>query len=130
MTRRSCGGECPIPEFTTGRARQLPIDGAWVDAPSGETVESVDPTIGRALPPLARGAAADVGLAVAAARRAFEGPWCEFRPRDRARVLHRPADLIEARAEEDPCRQPARVSAQVRAVTSRAKAAMTTATRT
>ena len=89
-----------IPEFATGPAKQLLIDGNWVDAASGETMESADPTTGSPLPPLAQAGAADVDQAVAAARRAFDGPWRAFRPRDRARVLNRLADLIEARADE------------------------------
>ncbi|MFK0152871.1 aldehyde dehydrogenase family protein [Streptomyces sp. NPDC090493] len=100
MTQLIRPDERTVPEFAAGPAKQLLIDGQWVDAQSGETVASVDPTTGRPLPELARGAAADIGLAVAAARRAFEGAWGGFRPRDRARVLNRLADLIEARSEE------------------------------
>ena len=44
----------------------------------------------------ALGDAADVDLAVAAARQAFEGgEWAEMKPVDRERVMHRLADLIE-----------------------------------
>ncbi|RKL37982.1 Aldehyde dehydrogenase [Fusarium proliferatum] len=37
----------------------------------------------------------DVDLAVAAARRAFKGPWCTTSPEDRGKLLRRIADLIE-----------------------------------
>jgi acyl-CoA reductase-like NAD-dependent aldehyde dehydrogenase len=88
------------PDFASGPAKQLLIDGRWADAASGDTFASINPTNGGTLPGLARGAAADVDRAVAAARRAFEGPWRTFRPADRRRVLLRLADLIEARSEE------------------------------
>ncbi|GHI99318.1 aldehyde dehydrogenase [Streptomyces olivaceus] len=89
-----------LPDFATGQAKRLLINGVWVEAGSGETIESVDPATGAPLAPLALAGAADVDLAVAAARRALEGDWGAFRPADRARVLSRLADLIEDRAEE------------------------------
>ena len=46
----------------------------------------------------AAGKKADIELAVAAAKRAFdEGPWPRMLPRERSRVLHRIADLVESR---------------------------------
>ncbi|SCO50219.1 probable aldehyde dehydrogenase [Fusarium fujikuroi] len=41
----------------------------------------------------------DVDLAVAAARRAFKGPWCTTSPQDRGKLLRRVADLIEENLE-------------------------------
>ena len=55
--------------------RRLLIDGSWVEARSGRTFEVRDPSSDRVIGAVAEGASADVDLAVAAARRAFAGPW-------------------------------------------------------
>ena len=61
----------------------------------------VDPADGRVLTTVVEADAADVDAAVRAAREAFDsGPWPRMRGRDRARVLHRAADLIRERADE------------------------------
>jgi acyl-CoA reductase-like NAD-dependent aldehyde dehydrogenase len=54
------------------RPRQLFIGGRWVDAVSGETI---DPATGQVLTTVAKAAAADVELAVKAARTAIDGEW-------------------------------------------------------
>ncbi len=77
------------------------IDGRFVPAASGATFEKLNPANGALLAHVARGAAADVDLAVAAARRAFRsGVWSRMAPRDRMAILYRFADLIEANAEQ------------------------------
>jgi acyl-CoA reductase-like NAD-dependent aldehyde dehydrogenase len=77
------------------------IDGEWVDAASGETFETVDPTTEQVLAESAAGGAEDVDLAVAAARRAFEDPtWTDMPPHQRTRLLLAVGEQIEARAEE------------------------------
>jgi gamma-glutamyl-gamma-aminobutyraldehyde dehydrogenase/4-guanidinobutyraldehyde dehydrogenase/NAD-dependent aldehyde dehydrogenase len=59
------------------------------------------PVDGRLLAPVARGQAADIDAAVAAARAAFEDRrWCGLAPAARKRVLIRFADLILAHADE------------------------------
>ena len=85
--------------FLTGE-KQLLIDGAWRPAESGETFETHDPATGEVIAEVALGVAADVDLAVAAARRAFEGPWAKMAHSERARLLLRLADLIEQHADE------------------------------
>ena len=86
--------------FLKARQRLL-IDGAWVDAASGQTFEVRDPSSDRVITQAALGEAADVDRAVRAARRAFEGAdWSRMKPVDRERLLHRLADLIEAHADE------------------------------
>ncbi len=83
------------------KPRKLLIDGAWVAAASGKTFEVRDPSSDQVIANCALGDAADVDLAVAAARRAFEGgEWAQMKPVDRERVLHRLADLIERNADE------------------------------
>ncbi|MFJ6653100.1 5-carboxymethyl-2-hydroxymuconate semialdehyde dehydrogenase [Microbacterium sp. NPDC091313] len=74
------------------------IDGAFVDALDGGTFEVLDPVTNETYLHAAAGTAADIDRAVAAARRAFaEGPWPRMLPRERARILHRIADIVESR---------------------------------
>jgi len=89
------------------RARALAINGnafiggRYVPAASGATFDCVSPIDGRLLAPVASTDAADVDLAVAAARRAFDGGvWSRRAPRERKKVLLRFAQLIEQHAEE------------------------------
>jgi len=80
---------------------QLFVDGAWRDAASGETFETVSPRDGSVLAHVARGADADIDLAVRSGRRAFDdGRWSRLAPGDRKAVLLRLADLIDAHVEE------------------------------
>src|ERR1700689_130668 len=83
------------------KKHQLFIGGKWVDAKSGKTFDTYDPGTGRVIAQVAEGDAADIDVAVAAARRAFEsGPWGTALPSDRAKMMWRLADLIEAHADE------------------------------
>jgi aldehyde dehydrogenase (NAD+) len=88
------------PAFLADANKQLFIDGKWTPARSGERIETFNPTTGRVLATLARGREADVDLAVAAARRAFEGPWSRFTPAQRQKVLVRFAELFEQHFDE------------------------------
>ncbi|GGG30067.1 aldehyde dehydrogenase [Rhodococcoides trifolii] len=82
-------------------ARQLLIDGKWVDPIEGGTIASYDPSTGELLANLAAAGPKDVEAAVQAARRAFDdGPWRTMPAEQRARILHRFADLIEENADE------------------------------
>jgi acyl-CoA reductase-like NAD-dependent aldehyde dehydrogenase len=83
------------------KPRELFIDGKWQPSRSGETFEVVDPARGSVFAHAAAGGAADIDAAVAAARRAFETPpWASMTPAQRARLLLRLADLIEANGDE------------------------------
>ena len=74
------------------------IGGEHVDSADGATFEVLDPVSNETYLHAAAGKAADVDRAVAAARRAFEdGPWPRMLPRERSRVLHRVADIVESR---------------------------------
>jgi 4-guanidinobutyraldehyde dehydrogenase/NAD-dependent aldehyde dehydrogenase len=71
------------------------IDGRHVGSVSGATFDCVSPVDGRVIAKVASTDAADVDLAVAAARRAFErGSWSRQPPRERKRVLLRFAELL------------------------------------
>lgn len=82
------------------QVRGLFIDGSTVASASGRTFESRNPATGELVAEVAEGDAADIDRAVAAARRAFEGPWRRFSPYQRQRVLERFAELVEARFDE------------------------------
>ena len=84
----------PIPD------QGLLIDGHWRAAASGQTLPVVSPIDGQILCQLAAAGAADVDLAVQAARRSYEqGVWSRMAPAERKKVLHRIADRIEAQAD-------------------------------
>ncbi len=76
------------------------IDGAFVESVGGGVFESRNPATNEVLAPIADGRAADVDLAVGAARRAFdEGPWPRLKATERAAVLRRIASLIREHAD-------------------------------
>jgi len=76
------------------------IGGKWVDAESGQTFETYNPATGEVLAHVAESDRADADKAVAAARRALEGPWSRFSARQRGAVMYKLADLIEENREE------------------------------
>jgi phenylacetaldehyde dehydrogenase len=83
------------------KPRRMLIDGEWVEARSGKTFAVYDPATGQQIATVAEADKADVDLAVAAARRAFEaGEWARMKPTERARLLWRLSDLMEAHADE------------------------------
>ncbi|MCA9876839.1 MAG: aldehyde dehydrogenase family protein, partial [Thermomicrobiales bacterium] len=89
-----------VAEFVRGEHKLL-IGGAWVSALSGETFGVVDPATGLEIARAQAGDAPDVDLAVAAARRAFDGgDWPGLSPADRGKLLWRLAELIDQHTEE------------------------------
>ena len=77
------------------------IDGKFIPAQSGRRFDSINPATGAVLASVAECDAADVDLAVAAARRAFnDGRWSRMAPGDRKTVMLRLADLIRANLAE------------------------------
>jgi acyl-CoA reductase-like NAD-dependent aldehyde dehydrogenase len=70
------------------------IDGLETPPAGGEYFPTQDPYSGETWAEIGRGGAADVDLAVAAAKRAFEGEWSTFTPTARGRALRKLADLI------------------------------------
>jgi aldehyde dehydrogenase (NAD+) len=86
--------------FADGSFKQMLIDGKWVDTASGKHFESRNPATGELLATVAEGDAEDINRAVAAARRAFEGPWSKFKPYERQQLLLKLADLVERHFDE------------------------------
>lgn len=87
------------PAFLQG-TKKLLIGGQWVDSTSGRTIDAINPATGALLCRFAQGSAQDVDRAVAAARRAFEGPWSRFTPHERRKLLLRVHDAILDNFEE------------------------------
>ncbi|ETI63445.1 betaine-aldehyde dehydrogenase [Sphingobium sp. C100] len=81
--------------------KSLLIDGRWVSAASGKTLETIDPSSEAVLALLAEGADIDVDAAVAAAQKALEcKSWAGISPHQRARYLLQIADLVDRHADE------------------------------
>src|SRR5262245_55928722 len=77
------------------------IGGRWTPAVSGKTFETIHPATEEVIAQVAEGDAADVDLAVQSARDALEsGPWSKMDARDRGKLMHKLADLIEEEADE------------------------------
>src|SRR5256885_304535 len=81
---------------------QLFINGEFVDARSGETFATSNPATEEKLADVASAGVEDVDAAVKAARAQMEpgSEWQKMKPRDRAKVMWRLADLLSSRAEE------------------------------
>jgi phenylacetaldehyde dehydrogenase len=83
------------------KEHRLLIDGKWLAAQAGKTIPVEDPATEEIVAQVPAGEKADIDLAVAAARRAFEtGPWSRMTPRDRSRLVWRLGDLLELHADE------------------------------
>jgi acyl-CoA reductase-like NAD-dependent aldehyde dehydrogenase len=84
-----------------GQPKQLLIGGKWADAFGQATTDTENPMTGQRLATLAEAQPQDVDAAVQAARAALGDPaWSRLRPRERAELLFRLADAIEARQAE------------------------------
>ena len=80
---------------------KLLIDGKFRDSQGGKTFATVNPATEEVIAQVAEGEAADIDLAVKAARKAFDtGPWSKMDARDRGRLMYRLADLIEEHIDE------------------------------
>jgi acyl-CoA reductase-like NAD-dependent aldehyde dehydrogenase len=86
-------------EFLSRPLHKLWIDGKPVDAVSGKEFKTLNPATGETLGRVCEADGADVDRAVTSARAALAGPWSKLSPADREKVLHKAADLLEARAE-------------------------------
>src|SRR4051794_4505800 len=85
----------------SGRAFMQVVDGASVDAVSGERIDVVCPPDGKVFASIPKSGAADVARAVRAARRAFDdGPWSRTPAVERGRLLTRLGLLVEKNADE------------------------------
>ena len=90
-----------LPRFADGKLKRMLIDGKWVEAASGKTFETINPSTGEVLATVAEGDGEDIDRAVAAARRAFDGPVEQVSSRSSGRdLLLKLADLVEQHFDE------------------------------
>jgi succinate-semialdehyde dehydrogenase/glutarate-semialdehyde dehydrogenase len=75
------------------------VDGAWVDADSGETFAVLNPATGAVVADVPRLGAAETRRAIEAADRALPG-WRSRTAKDRQQVLRRWADLMREHADD------------------------------
>ncbi|XP_052084135.1 cytosolic 10-formyltetrahydrofolate dehydrogenase-like isoform X1 [Mytilus californianus] len=81
--------------------RQLFIDNEFVDASSGATFNTINPSDESVICSIAKGTPDDVNRAVEAAKVAFEeGEWGKMNARDRGTLMYKLADLMEQHQEE------------------------------
>src|SRR5216117_1124958 len=92
------GSAQPLGAESGVRQYQLFINGKFVDSRSGKRFESISPHDRSVVAVFAEGDKADIDAAVGAARAAYEGTWSSTPAGERARVLGRIADLLEANA--------------------------------
>jgi aldehyde dehydrogenase (NAD+) len=78
---------------------QIFIDGQFRDG-SGEAIKTINPADEQPLAEVAEAGPSDVVDAVAAARRAFEGPWGSMAGKERGKYLFRIARAIQERGRE------------------------------
>ena len=89
-----------VQEFIS-KPRKMLINGKWVEAASGKTFPTYDPSTGEVLAKVAEGDREDIDRAVKAARAAFEtGPWPRLTSSERGRMVLKLADLIEQHLQE------------------------------
>ncbi|GGG01104.1 aldehyde dehydrogenase [Paenibacillus abyssi] len=76
------------------------IDGQYAASQNGKTFDNVNPATGKVIGTVAEGGKEEIDLAVAAAKRALNGPWKKMTTHDRIAVIRRIGDLILERKDE------------------------------
>ncbi|MBP1156907.1 MULTISPECIES: aldehyde dehydrogenase [unclassified Paenibacillus] len=76
------------------------IDGKYVPSLNGKTFDNINPATEEVIGKVAEGGKEEIDLAVAAAKRALNGPWKTMTMNERIAVLRRVGDLILERKEE------------------------------
>ncbi len=79
--------------------RQLYINGTWTDAAGGAKFDVGNPSTGGTFASVADASKADAAKAIESAQEAFPA-WSAMSHSQRARILHRAGDILEARADE------------------------------
>lgn len=75
------------------------INNEWVEGSEGKKFEVINPSTEDVVCSVCEATEKDVGIAVAAARKAFDTTWRQVTPEDRGRMMLRLADLIETNLE-------------------------------
>ncbi|NNU82832.1 MULTISPECIES: aldehyde dehydrogenase [unclassified Geobacillus] len=76
------------------------INGRFLPSKSGKVFPNINPATGEVIGTVCEGGKEEIDLAVAAARRALDGPWKRMTTGERIAVLRRIGDLILERKEE------------------------------
>jgi len=76
------------------------IGGEWVAPAGNETLKVLSPTTEEVIGSVPVATPADMDRAVAAAKAAFEGPWRDWTPEQRAELLTKISDGIKSRQDE------------------------------
>jgi hypothetical protein len=94
----------PVYPAFSGRRRRRPqltahshrfINNEWVKGVDGKTFETINPSTEEVICSVHEATEKDVDIAVAAARKAFEGSWRKETPENRGKLLVNLANLIE-----------------------------------
>ncbi|OJJ78575.1 aldehyde dehydrogenase family protein [Aspergillus glaucus CBS 516.65] len=83
------------PNITVEQPVGLFINNEFVKGSEGKTFETINPANEQVITSVHEANEKDVDIAVAAARKAYEGEWSRVTPSDRGRLLNKLADLIE-----------------------------------
>lgn len=75
------------------------IDGDWVKPATSARIDVIGANTGLSVGSVPEGSNADIDRAVAAARKALDGPWGDTTPAQRAEYMNKFADALEKRAE-------------------------------
>src|SRR5690625_4347552 len=93
--------------MTNGKPANMPdqirhyINGEFVDSLDGDTFGVINPVTNETYIQAASGKVADIDAADKAAKDAFDnGPWSTMLPRERCRIMHKNADVVETRQQE------------------------------
>jgi succinate-semialdehyde dehydrogenase/glutarate-semialdehyde dehydrogenase len=82
-----------------GEIKQMYINGEWVSAESGETLQVINPATGEIVGTVAFGDGRDANKAIEAAHQAF-GSWSRLTARERSKYLYNLSELVKNNRDE------------------------------
>jgi 1-pyrroline dehydrogenase len=85
--------------MTGGKTWQMLIGGGWVDSGNGETEPDINPATDEAVATVQVATREDADRAVAAAQKAYDEVWFDTPPKERAAMMLKLADAMEADAD-------------------------------
>lgn len=88
-------------QFLANKDKKMLLNNHWISAQDGAVIETQDPSTGDILATIPHGSNEDVDAAVASARDAFKsGVWRHMVPAERAKIMWRIGELIDANIDE------------------------------
>jgi aminomuconate-semialdehyde/2-hydroxymuconate-6-semialdehyde dehydrogenase len=95
MTTKSAESARSVQEALNSKLVQHFIGGKFVSSKNDEMFDDINPATGEVIAKVSSGGAAEVDMAVAAAKEAFDnGPWPHMSIRERCEILRKIGDLI------------------------------------